>query len=380
MQVKDNEKIVISGSGLFVPDEAIANQELVDSFNSFVESENEKFAEEIELELMRQLEKTSALYIERASGIKNRYVVNKNSILNIDIMHPLVEDRPDDQQSLQCEMSVTAIREALDRAGKYPQDVNALIVACSNMQRAYPAIAIEVQQALGFEGYSYDMNVACSSAPFAIQAARNAIACGSADVVVIVNPEICTGHLNFRDKANHFIFGDACSALIIEKATTCRRDKAFEITSTKLSTKFSNNIRNNFGFLSSYGRNTRKRSEHLFRQNGRRVLKEVVPFVTNHLENQLQSAQIDRQEIKRLWLHQANLGMNRRIAEQVLKRDVSENEAPVILDEYGNTSSAGSVIAFHKFHDDFVNGDIGILCAYGAGYSTGSVVLKCATL
>jgi beta-ketodecanoyl-[acyl-carrier-protein] synthase len=68
--------------------------------------------------------------------------------------------------------------------------------------------------------------------------------------------------------------------------------------------------------------------------------------------------------------------MNQLIARRVLGRDPDAVEAPVILDEYANTSSAGSVIAFHKHRDDLRAGDIGVLCAFGAGYSAGSVVLQ----
>ncbi len=51
-------------------------------------------------------------------------------------------------------------------------------------------------------------------------------------------------------------------------------------------------------------------------------------------------------------------------------------EAPNILDEYGNTSSAGSIIAFHKYSADLKSGDLGLLCAFGAGYSVGSVIMR----
>jgi beta-ketodecanoyl-[acyl-carrier-protein] synthase len=77
-----------------------------------------------------------------------------------------------------------------------------------------------------------------------------------------------------------------------------------------------------------------------------------------------------------MWLHQANLSMNQLISKRVLGRDALPEEAPTILDEYANTSSAGSVIAFHKYRDDFESGDLGVLCSFGAGYSIGSVVLR----
>ncbi len=80
--------------------------------------------------------------------------------------------------------------------------------------------------------------------------------------------------------------------------------------------------------------------------------------------------------MKRMWLHQANLSMNQLISRRVLGRQASDDESPTILDEYANTSSAGSIIAFHKYHRDFEPGDIGVICSFGAGYSVGSVIVK----
>jgi beta-ketodecanoyl-[acyl-carrier-protein] synthase len=101
-----------------------------------------------------------------------------------------------------------------------------VLVACSNMQRAYPAMAVEVQDALGIDGYGFDMNVACSSATFGIQQAVAAVQSGQARAVLVLNPEITSGHLNWRDRDSHFIFGDACTAIIVEAADTAVRSTA----------------------------------------------------------------------------------------------------------------------------------------------------------
>jgi beta-ketodecanoyl-[acyl-carrier-protein] synthase len=77
-----------------------------------------------------------------------------------------------------------------------------------------------------------------------------------------------------------------------------------------------------------------------------------------------------------MWLHQANIGMNQLIAKRVLGHAATDEESPTILDEYANTSSAGSIIAFHKHSGDFQTGDIGVICSFGAGYSIGSVILR----
>jgi beta-ketodecanoyl-[acyl-carrier-protein] synthase len=68
--------------------------------------------------------------------------------------------------------------------------------------------------------------------------------------------------------------------------------------------------------------------------------------------------------------------MNDLIAKRLLGRDAEPHEAPVILDEYANTSSAGSIIAFHRHRDGLNVGDLAVLCSFGAGYSVGSVILR----
>ncbi len=368
--------IVISGTGLFTPEQTISNDELVVSFNSFVDLYNQQHAEAIAAGDLAALEYSSCEFIEKASGIKSRYVIDKSGILEPERMAPRIAERADDEPSVQCEMGLIAARQAMEMAGKGAQDIDAVLVACSNLQRPYPAMAVELQSALGIEGWGYDMNVACSSATFGIQAARDSIANGSADCVLVVSPEICSGHLNFRDRDAHFIFGDVCTAIVLERAETATSAEQYQILGSRLKTSFSNNIRNNFGFLNRGDESGIGKDDKLFKQNGRKVFKEVCPMVARLITEHLASLQLNGADLKRMWLHQANLSMNLLISKRVLGREATPDEAPTILDEYANTSSAGSVIAFHKHRSDFQTGDIGVLCSFGAGYSIGSVILR----
>jgi len=270
---------VISGTGLYAPPAVIENHELVEAFNAFVELHNTRNREAIERGEMEPLHPSAVEFIEKASGIKRRHVVDKTGILDPERMCPTIPDRPDDQPSIQCEMAMAACEQALQDAGIGAGDVDALIVACSNLQRAYPAIAVEVQAALGIDGYAYDMNVACSSATFGIQAAVDAIATGNARAVLVVSPEICSGHLNFRDRDSHFIFGDGCTAVVVQRADDVAPGKGFDILGTRLKTQFSNNIRNNFGFLNRGDDEGVGKPDKLFVQQGRKVFKEVSPLV-----------------------------------------------------------------------------------------------------
>ncbi|PIE43056.1 MAG: beta-ketoacyl-ACP synthase III [Gammaproteobacteria bacterium] len=369
-------KTAISGTGLYTPDQSISNDELVASFNAWVDEFNAANAADIEAGRVAPQQKSSSEFIEKASGIKSRYVIERSGILDSSRMIPIIPERPNEQPGIQCEMSVLAAQQALAEAGKSGRDVDAVIIACSNLQRPYPAVAVEVQQALGIDGFAYDMNVACSSATFGLQAAVNALQTGQARAVLVISPEICTAHLNFRDRDSHFIFGDACTAVLVEPLSEAKSNATFEVVSTKLKTAYSNAIRNNFGFLNRTDESGIGLADKLFIQQGRKVFKEVVPLVASLITEHLAECELNALDIKRMWLHQANLSMNLLISKKVLGRQATEYEAPVILDTYANTSSAGSVIALHKYKNDLVRGDVGVLCSFGAGYSAGSVILR----
>lgn len=369
-------QIVISGTGLYTPPNSISNEELINSFNQYVQKFNAENAEAIANGEVTALEESSVAFVEKASGIKSRYVMDKAGILDVNRMVPHLPERADDEPSLMCEIAVAAAKQALERAGREASDVDAVIIACSNLQRAYPAIAVEVQQALGIDGYGFDMNVACSSATFGIQAAVTAIQSGQARAVLVINPEITSGHLNWRDRDSHFIFGDACTALLIERAKFAKSAHQYEIVGMKLKTQFSNNIRNNFGFLNRADESGVGKADKLFRQQGRRVFKEVCPMAAAMITATVEASGFTIPDVKRFWLHQANLNMNLLISRMVLGRDATPEESPTILDTYANTSSAGSIIAFHKHQDDLAAGSVGVICSFGAGYSIGCVVVK----
>lgn len=369
-------KVHITGTGLFTPEESVSNEELVTAFNAYVENFNAEHAADIEAGTVEALAASSVAFIEKASGIKSRFVMNKSGIIDPEIMCPRLPERSNDEPSILAEMSIRATQEAMQQAGIESTDIDAVLVACSNLQRPYPAIAVEVQELLGIDGFGFDMNVACSSATFGIQTGCDMIRSGSARRVLVVNPEICTGHLNFRDRDSHFIFGDVCTAVILEGDDVAASKGAFEIIDTRLITKFSNNIRNNFGFLNRTAPDTLNATDKLFVQEGRKVFREVVPMVAELIEQHLNDNSLAAGDLRRMWLHQANRGMNDLIAKRVLGREPSDLEQPTVLDEYANTSSAGSIIAFHKHKEDFDAGELGVICSFGAGYSAGSVIVR----
>lgn len=366
----------ITGTGLFTPEQTISNAELVKAFNAYADLFNAENAEAIAAGTIEAKDHSSEEFIFKASGIEQRYVIDKSGILDPTVMHPLLRQRSDDEPSLMAEMGVDAAEKALAAAGRTASDVDLVICAASNMERAYPAIAVEIQKLLGVQGFAFDMNVACSSATFGIQTAADMVRAGSIRSALVVNPEICSAHLEWRDRDCHFIFGDVATATLIERAEDAN-GAYFEIKSTRCATEFSNNIRNNNGFLRrSRPDGVKDRRDMQFMQNGRKVFKEVVPMVSEHITNHIAEHGVQANDLKRLWLHQANKSMNDFIGRKVLGRAPEPGEQPNILQDYANTSSAGSIIAFSKYSDDLQDGEHGLICSFGAGYSVGSVLLQ----
>jgi len=360
----------ITGTGLYHPAESISNQELVESLNAYVEQYNQDNAEKIAAGELPERLGSSAEFIEKASGIQRRYVIEKSGVLDPSRLRPRLEERTDDELSIQAEWGVWAAKDAMTNAGVAPEDIDVVILACSNLQRAYPAVAVEIQTALGIEGYAYDMNVACSAATFGLKQAYDAIKSG-ARRVLLVNVEITSGHTDYRSRDCHFIFGDVATASIIEDTET---KNGFEILDIHLFTQFSNNIRNNFGFLNRS--EDAVRDDKQFRQDGRKVFKEVCPLVAKIISTQLEKNQIEAESIKRFWLHQANLNMNQLIAKLVLGKDAEPERTPIILDEFANTSSAGVMIALHRTGREVESDEYGVICSFGAGYSVGSILVQ----
>jgi len=373
------QRVVISGTGLYTPSEAIDNDELVLAFNAFVHDFNQRHAVEIGDGTVAALAESSAEFITKASGIRSRHVVTRAGLLDSERLVPRIAARADNDLSLQAEMAVAAGRDALAQAGVMAADIDTVIVATSAIQRAYPAVAIEVQAALRCGGHAYDMNVACSSATFALRNACDAIRAGSARRVLLLNPEIPSAYLAWQDRDCHFIFGDVATAMVVEAAETATAACQFEVIDSRLTTIYSNAIRNNFGFINRCEDTPWTARDKLFRQEGRKVFKEVCVKVADIITDQLTDAGLTEAggaSVNRLWLHQANINMNDYVSRRVLGADHPRSQAPVVLDMFGNTASAGSIIAFHQHRDDLAVGDTGVICSFGAGYSIGSVLVR----
>lgn len=369
-------RVCVGGIGVEIPEASISNEELVESFNAWVDTENPK-REAAGLPL---LAKSDAGFIEHASGIQRRHVYERDGILDPARMAPNIPARADDELSVMAEFGVAAARKALAHAGVEARDVDLVICASAHHQRPYPAIAIEIQKALGTSGAGFDMGLGCSSALAGLHVATNLVRSGAHRRVLVVTPELITAHLNFRDRQTHFIFGDASVAVLIEAlGASEERPGRFEIVDTRSWTQFSNNIRTNFGFMSRLAQDDPSylaMEGNLIKQNGNKVFKDVTIAGHKFIVDFLAEHGHTPETMRRFWLHQANARMNAMILKLAFGGEVGQDRAPTVLDRLGNTAAAGAIIALEEKHRDMKPGEHGLLCAFGAGYSIGGALLR----
>jgi beta-ketodecanoyl-[acyl-carrier-protein] synthase len=368
-------RVIISGIGTEIPEAVISNEELVASFNAWVDLENGRRPAGA-----APLQKSDTNFIVHASGVRNRHVLVLDGILDPERMTPRIPPRGDDELSVEAEFGLASARRALAHAGLDGKDVDLVICAASHQQRPYPALAIEIQREIGAQGAAFDMNLGCSSAAAALHVAASLVRAGAHRRVLIVTPEIISGHLNFRDRQTHFIFGDASVAIVVESLREGEtRPGRFEVLDTRSWTQFSNNIRTNFGFLIRAGQDDTsvvRMEGNMIKQVGNKVFKEVTVAGHRFIIEFLAEHGLVPEGIRRFWLHQANARMNAMILKLSFGYEVGHDRAPMVLERLGNTAAAGAIIALSENHEDMKPGDLGLLCAFGAGYSIGAALLR----
>jgi beta-ketodecanoyl-[acyl-carrier-protein] synthase len=358
--------VVIAATGVFTPEPTISNEELAVAFNAFADAYNQEHAAAIQAGERLAKKPIDPQQVEAITGVKSRHVLDKTGVLDPARMRPSFPIRTEGALSITASMGLAACEEALARAKRKARDVDVVICAASSMERPYPAIAVEIQHALGIEGFAYDLNAAGASAVFGVQQAASLIRAGQANSVLVVSPEICSAHVDWRDRDSCCLFGDAASAVLVEAAAIAPPG-SWAILGAVLKTRYSDAIRWDAGFLGG--------SSNLLAQDARKVQKELAPFVSDMVLGHLAELHLEAKQLRRLWLSQLSVSVTKAVAQGVLGREPNADECPLLLETYANISSAGAIAAFHKTSGDLGAGERGLICAFGAGYAASAIFL-----
>ena len=299
-------------------------------------------------ELSRTVE-TSDEWIHERTGIRQRYIAAPHETAAF--------------------MGTAAARAALADAGAEPAEVDAIILATSTPDQAFPATALRVQAALGVtRGFGFDVAAACAGFIYALSVADAMIRTGQARGALVIGSEVYSRILNWQDRGTCVLFGDGAGAVFLRAGTGSGSDQG--ILSTHL------HAQGTLGDIlyvdGAVGR--QDRPGHLV-MNGREVFRHAVVRLAEAVEEALAANGLEHRDIDWLVPHQAN----RRIIDAMgRKLGLPPERVVITVDRHANTSAASVPLALAEARQDgrIRGGDLVLMEALGGGLTWGSALVR----
>lgn len=270
------------------------------------------------------------------------------------------------------DMAIEAAKLALKNSGLNPSDIDGVIVATTTPDNTFPAVAVQVQAALGLApGPAFDVQAVCTGFVYALSVADGFIQTGKAQRLLVIGAEKMSSILNWEDRTTCVLFGDGAGAVILEadgSGTGGIEDRG--ILSTHL---YANGQLRDLLYTDG-GPSSTGLSGHIVMQ-GREVFKYAVQYMADVVEEALQKNDVTADQIDWLVPHQANL---RIISSTAKKLGVSMDKVVVTVDRHGNTSAASIPLALHEAVSDgrIQPGQLLLLEAMGGGVTWGSALIR----
>jgi 3-oxoacyl-[acyl-carrier-protein] synthase-3 len=263
-------------------------------------------------------------------------------------------------------MGVEAARGALAHANATPAEVDAVILATSTPDQAFPSTAIRVMAALGVNnGFGFDLSAACAGFIYALSVADGMIRAGQVKGVLVIGSEVYSRILNWQDRGTCVLFGDGAGAVFLRAGTT---DQG--ILSTHL------HAQGNLGDIlyvdGAVGQ--RDKPGHLV-MNGREVFRHAVTRLAEAVDEALTANGLTRRDVDWLVPHQAN---QRIIDAMGRKLGLAKGRVVVTVDRHANTSAASVPLALCEAWQDgrIKRGELVLLEALGGGLAWGSALVR----
>ncbi len=286
----------------------------------------------------------------------------------------IAERRIAGEKETPSEMGAKAAQAALAQANLSADDIDLIICATSSPDMAYPATACFLQAELGvLTAPAFDLSAACSGFVYAMDVARQFIASGGADTVLVVGTEKNSAVLNWKDRNTCVLFGDGASAVIMQHQPGRRGMLYSEMGAD--GTQGSILYLANGGMRSPLTQNPLGGESSTIQMNGREVYKNAVTIMQDCTVRAVEGAGLKPEDITCFIPHQANV----RIIESIAARmNVPLERFYLNLDRYGNTSAAAVGIALDEAHRDGVikRGDYIVMVAFGGGLTWASNCLE----
>ncbi len=316
---------ILAGVGAYLPERAVSNDELA-----------------LRLE-------TSDAWIRDRTGIGQRYIAGPHETCAF--------------------MATQAARAALRQAEAEAAEVDAVILATSTPDQAFPATALRVQAALGIPGgFGFDLAAACAGFIYALSVADGMIRAGQTRGVLVIGSEVYSRILNWQDRGTCVLFGDGAGAVFLRTGEDGDKDRG--ILSTHL------HAQGTLGdILYVDGAVGRADRPGTLVMNGREVFRHAVLRLAEAVDEALAANGLEREDVDWLVPHQAN----RRIIDAMGRRlGLAADRVVVTVDRHANTSAASVPLALAEAVADgrIRRGDLVLMEALGGGLTWGSALVR----
>lgn len=304
-------------------------------------------------ELARQID-TSDEWIRTRTGISQRHVAG-----------------PDEYTSV---LATRAGREALERAGVAPAEVDTIVVATCTPDRPFPATACTVQANLGLgRAGAFDLVAACSGFVYGLAVGSSMVRGGASRTLLLIAADVFTHLIDWNDRNTCVLFGDGAGAVVLRASDGPQGLLASNIGAwgegeTLMAVDAGGTL------LPATPALLEQRRQFVY-MNGREIFKHAVRGMCESSEQALADAGVSLDDVALVVPHQANV----RIIEAVARRlELPMERFFVNLDRYGNTSAASVPIALYEAAQAgrIAPGDLVLLTAFGGGLTWGSAVVR----
>ncbi len=300
---------------------------------------------------LEDLVETSDEWIVQRTGIRQRHIAGEGETT--------------------ASLGEAAARQALERAGLTPDDIDLIIVATSTPDNTFPATAVNIQYRLGMRhGFAFDLQAVCTGFVYALSTADLYIRGGMAKRVLVIGAETFSRILDWTDRTTCVLFGDGAGALVLEavegEGTVADRGV--------LTSQLRSDGINKDKLYVDGGPSTTGTVGHL-RMEGREVFKHAVGMITDVIEAAFDATGTKADDIDWLVPHQAN---KRIIDGSAKKLGIPLEKVVVTVDLHGNTSAASIPLALAVAAGDgrIKEGDLLMLEAMGGGFTWGAILLR----
>lgn len=327
--MKNMQNVKIIGTGSYVPTKVLTNEDL------------EKMVD------------TNHEWIITRTGIAERRIAEDNETTS--------------------DVAAKAALKALKDSNTKPGEIDLIIVATNSPDMIFPATACLVQKKIkAVNAATFDLQAGCTGAVYALITAWQYIATGFYDNVLIIGAETLSKFVDWTDRNTCILFGDGAGAAVLK----ADQEKGILSGCLKGDGSYDDLIMIPAG-LSKYpaSHETVEKKMHYVKMKGNEVFKLAVKHMKRATVETLDKCNLSVEDIDCFIPHQANIRIISALT-RVLK--IEKDKVIINLNKYGNTSAASVMIALDEVVKEgkIKNGDIVVLTAFGAGLTSGSIVLK----